>query len=683
MKDKSSDSQHLYTNALINESSPYLLQHAHNPVNWYPWGEEALQKAKEEEKMLLISVGYSACHWCHVMEHESFEDTTVARIMNENFVCIKVDREERPDVDDVYMTACQLASGRGCGWPLNAFALSDGRPVWAGTYFPKEQWMNIIDQFGTMQKEDQSRLLDAADKITKGIAAQGTIEVNTEKAEFSQEDIEEAIEEFLSTIDPVYGGRNGAPKFPLPNNYELLLKYYEFTGDNKALQAVNTTLTRMANGGIYDQLGGGFSRYSVDEQWLAPHFEKMLYDNGQLISLYSHAFQITKNPLYEKVIRESIDWANREMKSSKGAYFASLDADSEGEEGKFYVWQEDEVDAILSDSFENQIFKSYFDISNDGNWEHKNILFHKGDARELAFMYNITDERLNEIINKGRSLLFKEREKRERPGLDDKVLSSWNGLMITGLIDAYKALKEEAYLQNALDAAQFIVDVQLSKDYRLQRNYKDGTSAINAFLDDYAATIQAFISIYQVTLDKVWLDRAKGMQQYVDTHFTNEEHGMYNYTSDLDPPLITRKSELTDNVIPSSSSMTARNLFILGHYLYKDDYIDQARQMLNNMASAAIESKQVSYYSNWLQLYIDMIYPVYEIAIIGPEAVEKALEFQTAYLPNALVLGSTGEENLKLLEYKNQEGKTMIYVCQNKACKMPTEDLEKARGLMQ
>ena len=359
-----------------------------------------------------------------------------------------------------------------------------------------------------------------------------------------------------------------------------------------------------------------------------------------------------------------------------------MDADSEGEEGKFYVWQEEEVDAILSDTFENNIFKSYFDISKAGNWEHKNILFHKGDAKQIAFMYAINDERLNEIINKGRSLLLQKREERIRPGLDDKVLTSWNSLMITGLIDAYKALQDETFLKNALDAAQFIVDVQLQKDFRLQRNFKDGTSAINAFLDDYATTIQAFISIYQVTLDKTWLDRAEGLQQYVDTHFSNEEHGMYNYTSDLDPPLITKKSELTDNVIPSSSSMTARNLFTLGHYLYNDKYIDQAKQMLNNMSKAALTSQQASYYSNWLQLYIDMINPVYEVAIIGPDAVSKALEFQSDYLPNVLVLGSTGEENLKLLEYKSQKGRTMIYVCQNKACKMPTEDINKARELM-
>ena len=362
------NTMHKYTNKLINESSPYLLQHAHNPVNWYPWGEEALQKAKDENKILLISIGYAACHWCHVMEHESFEDTTVAQIMNEYFVPIKVDREERPDVDDIYMTACQLATGRG-GWPLNAFALPDGRPFWAGTYFPKERWINILETFIQLQKEDPERIEKSAQSITEGIQrSDKVVVVPAEESEFTNNDVYAAAANMLGNIDFKRGGRQGAPKFPMPNNYEFLLAYHYWTKDARALEAVTITLDEMAKGGIYDQLGGGFARYSVDGDWKVPHFEKMLYDNAQLVSLYAKAYQLTKKPEYLNVVHETLEFVAREMTDTAGGFYSSLDADSEGEEGKFYVWNKKEIEQIVQEKDAIKAFCDYYNITNIGNW---------------------------------------------------------------------------------------------------------------------------------------------------------------------------------------------------------------------------------------------------------------------------------------------------------------------------
>lgn len=672
--------KHKYTNALINETSPYLLQHAHNPVDWHPWNEETLAKAKKEDKMLIISIGYAACHWCHVMEHESFEDSLIAAQMNTNFICIKVDREERPDIDDVYMTACQLASGRGCGWPLNAFALPDGRPVWAGTYFPKDQWSNILKQFSELQKNDSPKLEEAADKITSGINSSSSITVNTIEATYTSEELEQITNRFVENIDFVDGGKQGAPKFPMPNNYEFLLQYHYMTGDEKVLNAAKLTLDKMANGGIYDQLGGGFARYSVDSRWLAPHFEKMLYDNGQLISLYSHAYQLLKDPLYKNVIEQTIEFIERELMDSSNGFYSSLDADSEGEEGKFYVWQSNEIDSIIQDTRKAKIYKDYYFVKEEGNWEHTNILF-KVNAN-IAKRYNISNEELENIINEGNKLLFDFRQNRTRPGTDDKILTSWNGLILKGYIDAYKALGTESYKKTALKNAEFLLNNSIQSDGSLNRNYKNGISNINAFLDDYATVIDAFIGIYEITFDQSWLDKARELTEYVNQHFFDDNSRMFFYTSDEDAALIARKMELTDNVIPASNSIMARNLFKLGTLYSDNKLLSQSKQMLNNMLDDLTASSTPSFYSNWCQLYASMITPPYEIAILGKESSLKAKEMQSQYLPNALFLGGTTEGSLDLLKDKLQDGETMIYVCQNKVCKLPTTETKKALTLM-
>jgi uncharacterized protein YyaL (SSP411 family) len=680
---KAHSGDHKYSNELINESSPYLLQHAHNPVNWHPWKEEALKKAKEENKMLLISIGYAACHWCHVMEHESFEDTAVARIMNEHFIPIKVDREERPDVDDVYMTACHLATGKGCGWPLNAFALPDGRPVWAGTYFPKKEWLKVLEYFIQLRKDEPEKLEEYAAKLTDGIQTSEEISIATGERNFNNENLKTIGDNFLSNIDFDKGGRLGSPKFPMPNNYDFLLKYHHKTGDKKALEGVITTLDNLADGGIYDQLGGGFARYSVDANWIVPHFEKMLYDNGQLVSLFSKAWLVTKKPKYKRIVEETLNFIQREMTDKSGGFYSSYDADSEGEEGKFYVWTKHEIDSILADEKLSEIYYDYYEIKKSGNWEdEKNILYRRKSKQDISSKYKIEEAELDNKILKANTLLFDAREKRTRPGLDDKILTSWNALMLSGYVDAYKAFGNEEYLVNAKNSGEFLLKNMMQKDGRLNRNYKDGKSVINAFLDDYALTINAFVGLYEVTFEEKWLNKAKELAEYAIDNFSDEETGMFYYNSKLDPELITRKMEVADNVIPGSNSSMARAIYSLGLYFYNNDYVERSKSMMHNLAADLVNQKQPNFYSNWCSLYLDMANPPYEVAIVGNDFEVKRNELMKNYIPNAILLGGKDEGNLELLKGKLQEGETMIYVCQNKVCKLPVQDPKKAITLM-
>ena len=678
-----STSQSEQFNHLAGQSSPYLLQHAKNPVDWYPWGDEALAKAKAENKLLIISVGYAACHWCHVMEHESFEDSTVANLMNEHFVAVKVDREERPDVDDVYMTACHLASGKGCGWPLNAFALPDGRPVWAGTYFPKKNWIEILTYFSKLHQEEPEKLQEYASQIMDGINGNEQVLFNENDPSFTDANLVGITNSFLSNIDFKKGGRDGSPKFPMPNNYQFLLSQYFHTKDEKTLEAVTTTLDNMANGGIYDHLGGGFARYSTDADWKVPHFEKMLYDNGQLVSLYSEAFMVTKNPLYQQVVEETLQYIKREMTDESGGFYSSLDADSEGVEGKFYVWTKEELAAVLQDEMALKLFADYYQVSNKGNWEHTNVLHRKKPIADLAKRWNQSEEQIIASITASKEKLLTAREKRIRPGLDDKILTSWNALMLKGYVDAYRAFGKQEYLQAALDNAHFINNNMLQGDDRLNRNYKDGKSVINAFLDDYALTAEAFIALYQVTFDEKWLKKAEGLSNYSILHFFDTKSGMFNYTSDVDPPLIARKKEISDNVIPASNSTTAKNLYTLGLYFYNQDMLKISKQMIHNIAGQIEQSPQPNFYSNWCSIYSLLVHPPYEVAVVGTDYKDHHQNLYSQYLPNTLLLGGATEGSLELLQEKLQEGETFIYVCQNKVCKLPVQDVVKAVALME
>lgn len=659
--------KHQYTNKLIHESSPYLLQHAHNPVNWYPWGDEALNKAKSENKLLLISIGYSACHWCHVMEHESFEDAEVAKMMNDNFISVKVDREERPDIDQIYMNAVQLITGRG-GWPLNVIALPDGRPLYGGTYFPKEQWLSLLQQISNFVKQNPDKAEKQAAALTEGINSTEIVNLVEEKYDYSMDDLNNIFHTWRKKIDKINGGQNTAPKFPLPVGYQFLLHYAYLSDNNDALNAVTTTLNKMADGGIYDHLGGGFARYSTDAYWKVPHFEKMLYDNAQLVSLYSLAYQKTKNLLYKKVVNETLEFIGRELTSTEGGFYSSIDADSEGEEGSFYVWTKDEIIKVLDDNA--TLVMDYYSITEKGNWEHgKNILFKESTDARIAKKYGITDAELHNQISSANKLLLKERSKRVRPALDDKILSSWNGLMLKGYVDAYRALGNKEFLDAAIKNAEFILKNIKSNDYRLNRNYKNKKSSINGFLDDYAFTIDAFIALYQATFIEEYLQEAKYLLEYTLVHFYDKQSGMFFYTSDIDPLLIARKMEITDNVIPSANSAIAKNLFILGHYYYNNDYIDKSLMMLNKIKQNAI--KGGAYYANWDILMAWFVSTPYEVAIVGKDYANRRKEFEANYLPDVFLSGGKKEGSLPLLKNKLIPGQTTIYVCQDKTCKLP------------
>lgn len=568
--------QYKHTNNLIKETSPYLLQHAHNPVNWYAWGEEALEKAKNENKLLLISVGYSACHWCHVMEHESFENEGVAKIMNDNFVCIKVDREERPDIDQIYMNAVQLMSGRG-GWPLNCFALPSGKPFYGGTYFPKDQWVQLLNNIANEYKVAPEKIIEFADQLTQGIKTSEMLPMIKDSSPFSIEVLDVGVANIKKQFDYIEGGGAQAPKFPMPNNYEFLLQYYYHTKDKEILDVVQLTLDKMAFGGIYDQIGGGFARYSTDKYWKAPHFEKMLYDNGQLVSLYSQAYQLTKKPLYKHIVYQTLEYVESEMTAKNGAFYSSLDADSEGEEGKFYVWSKEELESILKDDY--PLAKEYYNINATGKWEGNYILLRKKDNVEIAKQFNLSVTEVENKIDKINALLLLERNKRIRPGLDDKTLTSWNALMLKGYIDAYNVFGEEKFLKAAIKNANFIVNTQHRKDGGLNHNYKNGVSNLDGYLEDYSFTTEAFIGLYQATFDEKWLAYAKQLTDYTITHFYDPETGFFFFTSNNAKGLIARKMELTDNVIPASNSSMAKTLFLLGEIYSNEDYTNKSKQI--------------------------------------------------------------------------------------------------------
>lgn len=666
-----------YTNLLIKETSPYLLQHANNPVNWHAWNEETLAKAKAEDKLLLISIGYAACHWCHVMEHESFEDTAVAKIMNDNFICVKVDREERPDVDAIYMDACQLITGSG-GWPLNAIALPDGRPIYAQTYAPKVDWIKVITYFNGYYPKNKAEAISQAEQLTQGIVDKQNIPLNQAEPIFIKDQLEETWKNWEDKIDYKKGGRMGSPKFPMSYNYDYLMQDYFHTKDPKKLEAVTVTLDNMMMGGIYDQVGGGFARYSTDENWKVPHFEKMLYDNGQLVSTYSKAYALTKNEEYATVVKESIKWLQREMTDKSNGFYSSLDADSDGEEGLFYIWTNDELDQILGE--DARLLKYYWSVGLNGNWEGKNILYTTKTLENFANLNKMEVAELKRKIKAGKEKLLKARENRVRPGLDDKILVSWNALMLTGLVDAYRYLGDEEYLELAIKNANFIKDKAIKEDFRINRNYKNGTSSINGFLDDYSLTIEAFIALYEVTFDQQWLDLANNLSKYVMTHFYDESNSMFFYTSDVDVELITRKKEIEDNVIPSSNSSMAKSLFLLGDFYDNKLYKEISKSMLNNMMGYVLQYG--TYYANWAKLLDLQVNNPYEIAIVGENANELRKQMMSEYFPNAIYLGGKTEGSLSLLQNKLQSGETYVYVCQNKTCKMPVRSSAEAFNLM-
>ncbi|WP_295674231.1 thioredoxin domain-containing protein [uncultured Mucilaginibacter sp.] len=662
-------------NHLANSTSPYLLQHANNPVDWYPWGSEALQKAKDENKLILVSIGYSACHWCHVMEHESFEDEKVAAVMNEYFVCIKVDREERPDVDQIYMSAVQLMSGRG-GWPLNCICLPDQRPIYGGTYFRKNDWVSLLFNLADFYKTKPDEAGEYATRLTDGIKQYESVELVTEQPEYKTDDLELILNNWKKYFDKTEGGLGTAPKFPMPNNWQCLMRYAHLFGDENVAGAVKLTLHKMAFGGIYDHIGGGFARYSVDGRWHVPHFEKMLYDNAQLISLYAEAYTCNPDPLYKKIADEIIGFTLRELTSPEFGFYSALDADSEGKEGKFYIFAKGEIEAILGD--EADLFCIYYHITEDGNWEEEesNVLFRMESDEGLAAKLGLPVEHMLKKIEASRQKVFEARSHRVRPGLDNKILASWNGMMLKGLCDAYRAFDKPEYLDIALKNAGFILDNLVNKMGRLSRIYAGGgdLKGAFAFLDDYANLADAFIALYEVTFNEKWLNQAKKLVDIAIEHYYDAGSGIFFYTAGDDEQLIARKSEIMDGVTPASNSVMARNLKKLGLFFDDENYGDTSAQLLRNIVPHL--ARYGSSYSNWIMLLLDEVAGTYEIAITGENFEETRRQIEKNYIPNKIILGGK-KGSLPLLQDKFG-AVTQIFICKDKTCGLPALNIADA-----
>ena len=663
-------------NELHLETSPYLLQHANNPVHWKAWNANSLAKAKNENKLIIVSIGYSACHWCHVMEHESFENEEVASAMNAHFISIKIDREERPDIDAVYMKAVQLMTGQG-GWPMNVVTLPDGRPIWGGTYFRKNDWINSLERLQEIYTEQPQTILDYAQKLHDGLQSISIIPKTDSETTFDFEILENLTKKWQKSFDWEYGGMARAPKFMMPNNYEFLLRYGYQTKNQSLLDFVNITLTKMAYGGLFDTINGGFSRYSVDMKWHVPHFEKMLYDNGQLVSLYANAYKLTKNKRYKEVIEKTLTFVEKEWLTKEESFYSALDADSLNaenhlEEGAFYVWTKPQLQELLPDDFE--LFSVVFNINEFGFWEHQNyVLIQNQSLEDIAKQQNIPLEILEEKKKSWEQLLYSEREKRSKPRLDDKCLTSWNTIMLKGFVDAYKALGNQNYLDIALQNANFIIKNIWCSEGNLKHSYKDGKATINGFLEDYAHVIDAFIALYEVTFDEKWLQNAKQLTDYTFDAFYDSTAQFFSFTSHQDEALITSYFEVEDNVIPASNSIMANILFKLSIYFGNDYYETVCHQMLQNMIPTF---EYPSAFSNWMNVLLHFSEQNRELAICGEKALANLKKLNQNYLPNIIIAGSSNVSALPFLENRFSEGETLFYLCHNKSCNLPTLNFE-------
>ena len=669
-------------NNLINESSPYLLQHAKNPVNWNPWDKKYLNIAEKQNKLVIISIGYASCHWCHVMERESFQDSAVAKLMNEKFISLKVDREERPDIDQVYMNAIQLMTGSG-GWPLNVIALPDGRPIWGGTYFSKEQWLSALNQISVIYEKEPEKFTSYADKVQEGINSLNIVDPAID--DFESIDLLKYSEKLIDSIDLKFGGFNGAPKFMMPNNLDFLLRYSVQENNLKSKNIILESLEKIAYGGIFDHIEGGFSRYSTDEKWHIPHFEKMLYDNAQLMSLYSKGFKVSNKKQFKKVVYKIHEYINKEMKDTSGGFYSSLDADSKIDEnnyveGAYYSWSFSELKNLIKEDFD--LFSKYYNVNDYGYWkeEDKYVLINNVSDTEFISEHNLTEEVFNEKLSNWVSILKEAKKDKNKPSLDYKIVTSWNGLMISGYVDAYKAFNDEIFLNEAIESAEFIYKSLTKNDGGLFHNYVNGKSKVNGYLEDYATIIQASLDLYEITLNQKWIERALKLSEYVIKNFSNDQSALFYFTSKKDEELITRTIEFRDNVIPSSNSIMAKNLFKLYHYFDKQEYFDLSKKMALSVTNEF--EVYPSGYSNWFDLIYNLKSKFYEVAIVGENAIEKATELNKKYLPNKLVIGSSTSNDLPLLQNRFINGKTLIYVCVNKACKMPTENLDESINMI-
>jgi uncharacterized protein YyaL (SSP411 family) len=671
---------HLFTNKLINETSPYLLQHAHNPVNWFPWGDEALDKARKENKPILVSIGYSACHWCHVMERESFEDEETARLMNEHFVNIKIDREERPDLDHIYMDAVQAMTGSG-GWPLNVFLTPAAKPFYGGTYFPPKRafnrpsWQEVL--LGVTEAFTQRRNeIDAqAENLTEhllqsnafGISSQGEINV------FTKEKINEAFENIMKNADKKWGGFGKAPKFPQSFVIQYLLRFFYATENKEALEQALLSIDKMIEGGIYDQVGGGFARYSTDTEWLVPHFEKMLYDNALLVSVISEAYQITNDKRYKEVIEETVHFVQRELMHPEGGFYAALDADSEGEEGKFYVWDHEEVIELLKE--DAVIFCDFFDIKPGGNWEDKNILQRKKKEETFCNEKKISLEELQRIIQKGKRILLKRRNERIRPQTDDKILLGWNALMTTSLCKAFAATGSESCKKLAINNMQFLLKkVSNNNTVDFFHSWKNDLAKQPAFLDDYAFLIQALIQLQEITGDTNYLEKAKMITEHVLEKFNDSATIFFFYTNTNQTDVIVRKKEVYDGAQPSGNAIMADNLYRLGLYFDKSHWKEKSIQMVSSLINAIV--RYPTSFGAWACILLEISVGISEIVIISEESQRILIQVLKEYIPHKVIMSATdGSNSFPLLSGKEKNKGAALYLCRDYTCENPVSSI--------
>ncbi len=664
-------------NRLINESSPYLLQHAHNPVNWYPWGEEALTLAKTKDKPILISIGYAACHWCHVMERESFEDETTATMMNENFINIKIDREERPDLDHIYMDAVQALTGSG-GWPLNVFLTPDAKPFYGGTYFPPQKaynrpsWQDTLLAVASTFKERRHEIEAQAENLTGHLltaSALGMKNSSEEQPTNFSDAVHEIFRNIMKQADREWGGFGRAPKFPQSFTINYLFRYYHVTGNKEALQQAILSLDKMIEGGIYDHIGGGFARYATDTEWLVPHFEKMLYDNALLVSLLSEAYLLTRKEIYKVVIHETMDFLKREMRHTSNGFYAALDADSEGVEGKFYVWEFEEVKRLLGR--DAVVFCEYYDISSKGNWEGKNIPHTKQAAEKFAIEKNIPFEKLNKIIKDGKRKLLTERGKRVRPQLDDKIILGWNALMNTACCKAFAATGKNEYREMAIDNMRFLLEnFSKNNEQGFYHTWKEGVAKYPAFLDDYAFLIGAFLNLQEVTGNKEWLEKAIQVTHMVIKNFREEETGLFFYTPVGQKDVIIRKKEVYDGAVPSGNAEMAYHLFHLSIITGNKEWEKQATRMLSAMEK--LITRYPPSFGLWACILLEMAAGANEIAVLYDKHEELQTEILNHYIPHKVMMASLAEDPIyPLLAGKGEISKPTIYLCRNYTCQPP------------
>lgn len=682
----------MHTNKLATESSPYLLQHAHNPVDWYPWGPEALQRAVAEDKPILVSIGYAACHWCHVMERESFEDPGTARIMNEHFINIKIDREERPDLDHIYMDALQTMTGAG-GWPLNVFLTPDKKPFYGGTYFPPKKvynrpaWKEVLLAISNAFKEKREEIESQADNLTEHLHQSGQFGMQTEsilhlpvEELFTRHQCDTVLENIINQADKTWGGFGKAPKFPGTFNIQYLLRYHHSYKAPQALEQALLSLDKMVQGGIYDQLGGGFARYSTDEKWLAPHFEKMLYDNALLVDTLCEGYLVSKKETYATAIRETLAFVDREMTDPSGAFYAALDADSEGVEGKFYVWSKTEIDQILGENA--SLFCEYYDVSDEGNWEEQNILWIQQPLSDFAARTGQDEQSLYALLLQCRQQLLEVRNKRIRPALDDKILLGWNALMIHAYCKASATLEDDTYLHTALKAAGTCWE-KLRQDNgpAFFHTWKAGIAKYPAFLDDYACLIRACISLQEVSGDLQWLEKAKELTHFVLEHFSDEANTFFYYTIQGQEDVIIRKKEIYDGAVPSGNAIMANNLWHLSVVLDNKMWQRRAIEMVGRLSQTV--TRYPTSFGVWASLILQLVQGTKELAIVGPDFIERLKSVNKHYIPFKVLLGAAADQpGIPLLENRAQPTGTWLYWCENYHCMKPVQYIEEIDNLI-